>query len=63
MNTHLLMVKPYVMKCMYGQSALSRVALARSFIYKLMIMGKLHDHDVFFKLVQMFAEMVRTNLY
>ena len=47
------------MKCKCEQSALSRVALARWFIYKVMVLSKLHDRDVIFvKLSQMFAEMV-----
>ena len=57
-NTIVLIVKAYIMKCKYEQSALSRVALARWFIYKVMVLSKLHDRDVFFKLSQMFAEMV-----
>ena len=57
-NTIVLIVKAYIMKCKYEQSALSCVALARWFIYKVMVLSKLHDRDVFFKLSQMFAEMV-----
>ena len=57
-NTIVLIVKAYIMKCKYEQSALSRVALARWFIYKVMVLSKLHDRDVFSKLSQMFAEMV-----
>ena len=50
-------MKAYIIKCKYEQSALSRVAVTRSFIYKVMIRGKLHDRDVLVKLSQMFAEM------
>ena len=57
-NTILLILKAYIMKCKYEQSALSRVALARWFIYKVMVLSKFYDHDVFVKLLQMFAEMV-----
>ena len=57
-NTIVLMVKAYIMKCKYEQSALSRVALARWFIYKVMVLSKLHERDVVLKLSQMFAEMV-----
>ena len=46
------------MKCKYEQSALSRVPLARWFIYKVVVLSKLHDRDVFLKLSQMFAEMM-----
>ena len=49
-NTIVLIVKAYIMKCKYEQSALSRVALARWFIYKVMVLSKLHDRDVFLKL-------------
>ena len=56
--TEPLIVKAYMMKCKFEQSALSRVALARWFIYKVMVLSKLHDRDAFFKLSQMFAEMV-----
>ena len=57
-NTIVLIVKAYIMKCKYEQSALSCVVLARWFIYKVMVLSKLHDRDVFLKLSQMFAEMV-----
>ena len=57
-NTIVLIVKAYIMKCKYEQSALSRVALARWFIYKVMVLSKFYDRDVFVKLSQMFAEMV-----
>ena len=45
-------------KCKYEQCALSRVALARWFIYKVMVLSKLYDRDVFVNLLQMFSEMV-----
>ena len=48
----------YIMKYKYEQSALSRVALARRFIYKVMVLGTLHDPDIFVKLSQIW-----TNLY
>ena len=51
-NTILLIVKAYIMKCTYEQSALSRVAIARWFICKVMVLGKLYDRDVFVKLSQ-----------
>ena len=57
-NTIVLIVKAYIMKCKYKQSALSRVALARWFIYKVMVLSKFYDSDVFVKLSQMFVEMV-----
>ena len=57
-NTILLIVKAYIMKCKYEQSALSRVALAKWFIYKVMVWGKLYGRDVFVKFLQMLAEMV-----
>ena len=57
-KTIVLIVKTYIMKCKYEQSALSRVALARWFIYKVMVLSKLHGRDVFLKLSQMFAAMV-----
>ena len=37
--------------------------LARRFIYKVMIVGKLHDHDLFVTLLQLFAEKVWSRLY
>ena len=57
-NTILLIVKACIMKCKYEQSALFRVTLTRWFIYKVMVLGKFHDRDVFVKLSQIFAEMV-----
>ena len=45
-----------MMQCKYQQSALFRVALARWFIYRVMILGKLHDHNVFVKHSHMFAK-------
>ena len=57
-NTIVLIVKAYIMKCKYEQGALSGVALARWFIYKVIVLSKLHDRDVFLKLSQIFAEMV-----
>ena len=62
-NTVLLIAKTYIMKFNYEQSALSRVDLARLFIYKVMIWGKLHENDVFVKPSQMFEEMVSANWY
>ena len=63
-NTIVLIVKSYIMKCKYEQSAFSRVALTRWFTYKVMVLVKLHDRDVYFvKLSQMFAQMVWTNLH
>ena len=49
-NTIVLIVKAYIMKCKYEQSGLSRAALARWFIYIVMVLSKLHDHYVFVKL-------------
>ena len=37
---------------------LSCVALARWFMYKVMVLSELHDRDVFVKLSQMFAGLV-----
>ena len=55
-NTVMLLVKMYVMNCKYDRGVLSRVAFVRIFMYKVTLLGRLYENDVFVQLAQMFAE-------
>ena len=55
-NTVMLLVKMYIMNCKYDRGILSRVAFVRIFMYKVTLLGRLYENDVFVQLAQMFAE-------
>ena len=55
-NTVMLLVKMYIMNCKYDRGVLSRVAFVRIFMYKVTLLGRLYENDVFVQLAQMFAE-------
>ena len=56
-NTVMLLVKMYIINfCKYDRSVLFRVAFVQIFIYKVMLLGRLYDNDVFVQLTQMFAD-------
>ena len=52
----MLLVKMYIMNCKYDRGVLSRVAFVRIFMYKVTLLGRLYENDVFVQLAQMFAE-------
>ena len=52
----MLLVKMHIMNCKYDRDILSRVAFVQIFMYKVMLLGRLYDNDVFVQLAQMFAE-------
>ena len=54
-NTVMLLVKMYIMNCKYDRGVLSRVAFVKIFVYKVMLLGRLCENDVFVQLVQLFA--------
>ena len=54
-NTVMLLVKMYIMNCKYDWGVLSRVAFVRIFMYKVMLLGRLYENDVFVQLAQMFG--------
>ena len=55
-NTVMLLVKMYIMNCKYDKGVLLRVAFVQIFMYKVMLLGRLYENDVFVQLAQMFAE-------
>ena len=44
------------MNCKHDKDVLSRVAFVPIFMYKVMLLGRLYENDVFVQLAQMFAE-------
>ena len=55
-NTVMLLVKMFILNCKYDIGVLSRVAFVRIFMYKIMLLGRFYENDVFVQLAQMFAE-------
>ena len=55
-NTVMLLVKMYIMNCKYAKGILFRVAFVEIIMYKVMLLGRLYENDVFVQLAQMFAE-------
>ena len=55
-NTVMLLVKMYIMNCKYDRGVLPRVAFVGIFMYKVTLLGRLYENDVFVQLAQMFAE-------
>ena len=55
LNTVMLLVKMYIMNCIYDRGVLSRVAFIR-ILFLIMLLGRLYENDVFVQLAQMFAE-------
>ena len=44
------------MNCKYDRSVLPSVAFGQIFMYKVMLLGRLYDNDVFVQLAHMFAK-------
>ena len=47
----------YIMNCKYDRSVLSGVAFAQIFVYKVMVLGRLYDNNVFAELSQCFQKL------
>ena len=54
-NTIMLLVKMYIMKCKYETCDLSRLAFVRMFAHKVMLLSRTQDNDIFVQLAQMFV--------
>ena len=54
-NTIMLLVKMYIMKCKYEKCDLGRIAFVRMFAHKVMLLSRTHDNDIFVQLAQMFV--------
>ena len=54
-NTIMLLVKMYIMKCKYEKCDLCRIAFVRMFAHKVMLLSRTHDNDIFVQLAQMFV--------
>ena len=54
-NTIMLLVKMYIMKCKYETCDISRIAFVRMFAHKVMLLSRTQDNDIFVQLAQMFV--------